>query len=310
MTLSLIKENTSKPQFTKLKETFGQAMNNDPMARAKICGNMVWTAFCAPAATNRIYDSMTGEVKNNEGDYAGENLAEAPLPDSFWKEFDEALSGPEGGYDASSITMAVASLGKSINPQFFLLAEQAANNHEGVMEPSLRNIPDMISLDELGAQPEKSLASNLYKMLVENGFDAEVLDRETIGLQNLTPALRYLNTRILQMHDVWHLVGGYQTTSLHEIAISAFQLAQFGHNYSAMFLATICSISHLRQPLGFPILLQTIKEAWLHGREQPSFMDIEWEQEWQHSIDEVREKYGAKPFQGSFPADLLEKFAA
>ena len=39
-------------------------------------------------------------------------------------------------------------------------------------------------------------------------------------------------------------------------------------------------------------------------------MDIEWEQEWQHSIDEVREKYGAKPFQGSFPADLLERFAA
>ena len=91
MTLSLIKENTSKPQFTKLKETFAQAMNNDPMARAKICGTMVWTAFCAPAATNRIYDSMTGYLKNNEGDYAGENLAEAPLPDSFWREFNEAL---------------------------------------------------------------------------------------------------------------------------------------------------------------------------------------------------------------------------
>ena len=253
---------------------------------------------------------MAGYLKNNEKKYSGENLPEAPLPNSFWREFDEALSGPEGGYDASSITMTVASLGKSIDPKFFLLAEQAANNHDGVREPNRRSIPDMISLKELGAQPENSLASNLYKMLTENGFDAEVLDREAIGLRNLTPALRYLNTRILQMHDVWHLVGGYQTTSLHEIAISAFQLAQFGHNYSAMFLATICSISHLQQPLGFPILLQTIKEAWLHGREQPSFMDIEWEQEWQHSIDEVREKYGAKPFQGSFPADLLEKFAA
>ena len=310
MTLPLIKENTSKPQFTKLTETFTQAMNNDSVARAKICGNMVWTAFCAPAATNRIYDSMTGYLRNHEEEYSGENLPEAPLPDSFWREFDEALSGPEGGYDAGSITMTVASLGKSIDSKFFLLAEQAANNHDGVREPNRRSIPDMISLKELGAQPENSLASNLYKMLTENGFDAEVLDREAIGLRNLTPALRYLNTRILQMHDVWHLVAGYQTTSLHEIAISAFQLAQFGHNYSAMFLATICSISHLRQPMGFPILLQTIKEAWLHGREQPPFMDIEWEKEWQQSIDEVREKYGAKPFQGSFPADLLEKFAA
>ena len=84
MTLSLIKENTIEPQFAKLKETFTQAMNNDPMARAKICGNMVWTAFCAPSATNRIYDAMTGDVKKNEGDYAEENLMEAPLPNSFW----------------------------------------------------------------------------------------------------------------------------------------------------------------------------------------------------------------------------------
>ena len=148
MTLSLIKENTSKPQFTNLTETFMQAMNNDSVARAKICGNMVWTAFCAPAATNRIYDSMTGYLKNNEEKYSGENLPEAPLPDSFWREFDKALSGPEGGYDASSITMTVASLGKSIDPKFFLLAEQAANNHDGVLEPNHRSIPDMISLKQ------------------------------------------------------------------------------------------------------------------------------------------------------------------
>jgi len=32
-----------------------------------------------------------------------------PLPDRFWQQFEETLSGPEGGYDATSITVAVAS---------------------------------------------------------------------------------------------------------------------------------------------------------------------------------------------------------
>lgn len=82
----------------------------------------------------------------------------------------------------------------------------------------------MISLSELATQPATSLPRELIAMWVDNAFDPKVLDRETIGLAQLSPALCYLKTRILQMHDIWHLVAGYRTTSLHEMAISAFAL--------------------------------------------------------------------------------------
>ena len=147
-------------------------------------------------------------------------------------------------------------------------------------------------------------------MLVDNGYDAEVLDREAIGLSQLPPGLRYLNTRILQMHDVWHLLAGYETTALHEIAISAFQLAQFGHNYSGMFLATVVTRSHVGGGEGFELLLRTIIEAWQHGRETPPLMAIDIEQEWHNSVDSIRERHGISSFAGSFPADLFEQLQA
>jgi ubiquinone biosynthesis protein Coq4 len=147
-------------------------------------------------------------------------------------------------------------------------------------------------------------------MLVENGYDLEVLDREAIGLGELPPALRYLNTRILQMHDVWHLVAGYSTSASHEIAISAFQLAQFGHNYSAHFLAVVSALTHLQRPEGFGVIALLVAEAWRHGRATPPLMAIAWEQEWSRSIEEIRAAYGIPAYESVLPAELFEMAAA
>ena len=168
----------------------------------------------------------------------------------------------------------------------------------------------LTDIDALGGLPEGSLGNDLYRMLVDNNFDAEVLDREVIGLANLPPALRYDNTRILQMHDVWHLVAGYQTTSLHEIAISAFQLAQCGLNYSSLFLASVATMRCGKTPAGCGLLMQNITEAWRHGRTTPALMPIHWESEWHETPEQIRARHGITPFKGSFPPDLLEQLAA
>ena len=92
--------------------------------------------------------------------------------------------------------------------------------------------------------------------------------------------------------------------------ISAFQLAQFGHNYSGMFLATVVTRSHMSGGMGFEVLLRTITEAWLHGRQTPAFMDIEFEAHWQQSIQEIRQQFDIKPYSGTYPSDLFEQLAA
>ena len=309
MDLTLIKERTMRPQAEPLHAAVAAAANGNPDAQAQVCGAMVWSSFSAPGAITAVFDIISAGKLQQSCPELAIDAPEAPLPDTFWDAFAATIEGPEEGYNATSITVAVAKLGGAVNPTFGVLAEAAASTHPGARGAATKAVPSMISLDELASQPDDSLARALYSMLVDNGFDAEVLDREAIGLQQLPPAMRYLNTRILQMHDIWHLTAGYATTSLHEMAISAFQLAQFGHNYSAMFLSTVCTMSHLKQPLGFTLLLQNMAEAWQHGREQPAFMDIHWEDEWHMDIASVRAKHDINAFNGSFPADLLEQLS-
>lgn len=144
--------------------------------------------------------------------------------------------------------------------------------------------------------------------MVDDGFDLEVLDRDELGLADLPPPLDYLNVRILQCHDVWHTVAGYETTGLHEVAISGFQMGQFGHQYSATFLALVLTTLAWTQPIeatGFT--LDTILSGYRHGRETPPLLGVEWESIWHLPISEVRAAVGVTPYDSPYPAGLLEE---
>ena len=275
-------------------------------------GAMTWTAFSCPGATQAVYDLIAqtwltpdAEVRASFSD----DWAEAPISADFWVKFWEAVEGPSGGYDALTITQAIAALGGAVDASFGPLAEQCAIAHPGADDAAEKTIPGLLDLQVLSECPVGSLGHELYRLLSANGFDPEVLDRNAIMLSALPPALQYLNTRILQMHDVWHLVAGYTTDSIHEVAISSFQLAQFGHNYSAMFLATAGQIAHRNNPAGFRAFFQVIAEAWQHGRATPPMMAIEWEQQFDQPINEIRDRFGIAPFESRLPPNLIESLS-
>ena len=271
---------------------------------------MAWAGFSCPGAIEAVYDNIAAAwLGSGETPPVPADLPEAPLGPDFWNAFWSVVDDAEKGYDAASITTRVAALGGAVHPGFEAIAESCARRHPGAGAALVRPVPGRTDLEELDACDEDTLGKILYTMIVEQGYDLEVLDREAIKLDALPRSLRYLNTRILQMHDVWHLVAGYETTASHEIAISAFQLAQFGHNYSAMFLATVTTISHVMQPAGVPVLVQLVAEAWQHGRRAPALMDIDWEEEWNSSIESIRARHGIPVYQSVLPANLLEALA-
>lgn len=281
------------------------AKTGDVEGREQLLAAITWGAFCCPVAMGGIIDTIAlawlgrGTVQNWP-----KVLPSGQLDEDFWTAFWMVID--EKNFDAISITEAVASLGGAVDSELLEISEAAARNHPGAASALLRPVPGRTQIENLEGLPQGSLGHRLYRMVVDNGYDLEVLDREAIQLSALPQALQYLNVRILQMHDVWHLVAGYETSGSHEIAISAFQLAQFGHNYSAMFLAVVLMKSHQTQPRGFSLLMQLITEAWLHGRETPALMDIEWEQEWPHSIESIRKKYDITPYTSVLPQNLLE----
>lgn len=293
----------------------------DKPARLDLCAGLLCAGFRQPAAINTVYDSLAnawlGDSKPRRG--GQQSPTQAPTTQAlttqgtaftseFWSALWELVDSP-GDTAAGSLSARVAALGGVLDPRFQAIAEAQSHNNPGAAKPHTRTPPAMINLAQLARAPEHSLAGHLHSMLTENVYDAEVLDRQTLGLRTLPAGLRYLNTRILQMHDVWHLAAGYRTTSLHEIAISAFQLAQFGHNYSAMFLAVVLTVASTSRPEGLPILLQIISEAWRHGRSCPALMAIEWEQEWHKPIDLIRAEQGIVVFTSALPADLFETLA-
>ena len=294
-----------------LRDSLNAAKDGDADAQRRVAGAMVWAAFSCPEAIEPTYDVIAAAwLGLGEFPVIPAGLPQAPLEASFWDAFFSAVDDAEKGYDAASITARVAALGGAVHPSFRQISEDCARRHPGAGAALTNPVPGRTDLDELGACRDSSLGQTLYRMIVEQGYDLEVLDREAIALSALPRSLRYLNTRILQMHDVWHLVAGYQTTASHEIAISAFQLAQFGHNYSAMFLATITTISCTLQRAGFGILMQLVAEGWRHGRQTPSMMDIHWEAEWNRPIEEIREAHGIPVYQSVLPAKLFESATA
>lgn len=299
-----------------LAEMARLAKSGDEGAATRLAAAMARVAFVTPGAAMHVLDAIAEAwLEHAPGSLPStpateEALAELSAPGfpgpDFWAAFWAFVGDPNPG-SGEEVTARIASLGGLLHESFRARALKVAETHPGAAGAASRPLPPPLTLDIFGAQPEGSLGHDFYRLILDNGFNLEVLDREAIGLAALPPALRYLNTRILQMHDVWHLVAGYRTTVLQEIGISAFQLAQFGHNYSAMVVATAAASAALNSREAFGLIMQVTAEAWMHGRTAPSFMAIEWEKEWHLPIAEIRARHGIRPFESIFPADLIEQ---
>jgi ubiquinone biosynthesis protein Coq4 len=298
---------TARMDARTIREAVAAAKRGSTEGRLQLSAVTSWVAYACPEATTAVWDNITSAwLGCGPTPEIPMGLPEAPLEDSFWKAFWAVIDGHDEGYDALSITVAVAALGAAVHPDMCELTDLHAHHHQGAVEAIKNPVPGFTDIDALEHCPPGSLGQSLYRMIIDNGYDPEVLDRNAIALSQLPHALHYLNARILQMHDVWHLVAGYETTSSNEIAISAFQLAQFGHHYSSMFLAAVLTISTFKEPMGFTILMQIMTEAWRHGRETPVMMNIEWEKEWNNSLDAIRRNHHIPTYQSIFPTDLLE----
>jgi len=290
-----------------------RAAKTNPDLIPGLAAHLAHAAFAAPDRIAEIYDEAAFG-------WRGRAVTAAPLPaapkmpealwEPFWADFWRLVDDAAKGMGAGEITTRTANLASHLSPNFQTRAAAACLLYPGVNEAAQSGIPPRFKLDDLAAAPENSLGHELHRLIVDNGYDLEVLDRDTLHLTRLPPPLDYLNTRILQSHDLWHIVAGYRTTKLHEVALSAFQLAQFGHNYSAMFLSVVVTTAAFHTPAAITLLLDTIFSAWTHGRETPPLMGIEWEREWHYPTEAIRQLHFITPYESPYPAEIIEMFEA
>jgi ubiquinone biosynthesis protein Coq4 len=290
-----------------------------PMAAAAL---MAHAAFVEPERQIAIFDAIAEAWLDVSGADARRALLQERLEfqstrvraagawqtpnaiwDAFWAIADDRGDRQTAGPSALDITMRVVNIGTLYDQELLQRCERAVLMHRDIDallgEPEVR-----MTTNDLKHRPKESLGTDLLDMLTAKGYDLEVIDADTVLLPPEFPAQNRTNRRILQLHDVWHLFADYGFTAQGEVAISAFQLAQFGQNYSTRFLAvstTSLCLSRLVDPDRFITL---IAEGWRHGRNSPPLMFVPWHRLLDKPIPQLRRELGVQPFQTRTPEFL------
>lgn len=295
-----------------------------PLADAPLVGIaalMTSAAFVTPVEQVAIFDAIADAVAQSTDMAArAAHIAAAlpftqagrprvPLPPALWDSFWSVIDRPlEEAVDPLAFTLSVVAMGQHYDAALIDRCEAALLVHPCVhdllAEPEVR-----MKTSDLEGLPPDSLGTELLTMLRAQGYDLEVIDADTVVLPGPWPAQNRTNRRILQLHDIWHLVGGYGFTGPGEVAISGFQMAQFGQNYSTRFLATVATIAALRMPPMADLLLPVMFDGWRHGRYTPPLLAQPWHQLLHNSITDVRDRLQVAPLD-SLATRAMEAMAA
>ncbi len=223
--------------------------------------------------------------------------------DAFWGVVDAepaAQSNANAKDSALDFTGRVVVIGMHYDAELLMRCERAHYLHEDVRK-LLAQAEVRMTTNDLRNWPKDSLGSNLLDMLTSKGYDLEVINPDDVMLPPIFAAQNRTNRRILQLHDVWHLFGGFGFTAQGEVAISGFQLAQFGQNYSTRFLAVTTTMMCLRPLVDIDQYVSLISEGWRHGRRAPPLMSVEWHKMLGRSIADLRAEMRVTPFKSRTP---------
>jgi len=283
--------------------------SGDAESAFRIASLALYVAVVSPEVLVDVYDGLCegwlGSAPN--GPAVGAPALPGTVSDELWSGLRDLVFDPDAGRDPADITVRTAALTDHLSPEFHERVAAMALRYPGVAEAAASGVPPRFTLDDLANCPADSLGGSLHSFVVDNGFDLEVLDRDALGLSELPYPLDYLNVRILQCHDVWHMVADHKTSGLHEVSVSGFQMAQFGHQYSSMFLGMVLAKVAFTAPDAFTFTLDTILTGYQHGRETPPLLGVEWEKIWARPIPDIRQSLGVIPYESPYPAWILEE---
>jgi ubiquinone biosynthesis protein COQ4 len=173
---------------------------------------------------------------------------------------------------------------------FDALARQNPAAEQMLADRYLSPSPDVEALRNL---PEGTLGRAFARYLDDNELDANLL-RESAFI----PAHRargedvgHLAERGFQLHDLFHVLTGFDTTPLGEVRVVSFTVAQTPAPYPAMIIASRPLQMVLYQPELLPPVMDAITEGWALGRRAKCLLGVQWEDHWGDSLLELRQEH-------------------
>lgn len=149
------------------------------------------------------------------------------------------------------------------------------------------------NLAYLAGLADGTLGKEFERYLTLNGLDVSLL-RESAFIEahhKRGDDVGYLAERGFQLHDLFHVLTGYDTTPLGEVRIVSFTVAQAPAPYPAMIMASRPLQILLYRPQLLPFIMDAITDGWVLGRKAKPLLAVHWEKHWEQPLAELRKAY-------------------
>lgn len=142
-----------------------------------------------------------------------------------------------------------------------------------------RYIPPNHDLETLLTYPQDSLGYIYAASIKQSGFDPNL----HAGMSAKSDG-EYVELRLSQTHDLWHVITGFNTSPAGELGLQAFHLPQFPYPLAAMLLANSLISATLFAPQELPQLLAEIGRGFQMGKAAKSLFAQKWEEGWEKPL--------------------------
>lgn len=142
----------------------------------------------------------------------------------------------------------------------------------------------------LAALPPDTLGGAYFALTERAKISAQGIVDASIAAGDAAPAptdpeVEWVGNRMRDTHDLWHVVTGYQTDVIGELALLAFTFAQAPH----LGIGLIVGFGYLQQ---FPQVNQHIRSGYRRGRRAAWLPAVAWEALLDQPLDAVRVQLG------------------
>ncbi|MBZ4397671.1 Coq4 family protein [Myxococcus sp. MISCRS1] len=144
-----------------------------------------------------------------------------------------------------------------------------------------------LPLATLRALPEGTLGRAFIDHLERNGLDPDALPQREAH----TPE-DYVRAHLLESHDIWHVLTGFDTDVAGELGVQAFSLAQVGTPFALGILTGGLANTLLYAFSERDARVQALARGWVLGRRAHPVFGAPWSELWARPLEEVRQRYG------------------
>ena len=164
---------------------------------------------------------------------------------------------------------------------------------EETMKAVLEN-PDFQRLYESRYNPKieieklRELAPGTFGRAVAEFLDQHGFEPNAFPSVGAASKLEYLVTRVRQVHDLWHVLTGYDTSVEGELALQGFSMAQLRTPFSGLLLAGGMLHLIIYRPTDLFRTFEGVVDGFLRGKQSQNLITLRIEDLWGRSLQQVR----------------------